>query len=275
MSPVNSLVSRRICGSLFLAYVAFSVLPLSWMVLLSLRPSAALFEPIWHSPTALTFTNYLTILTGPFATALRNSAVAAIGAATISMLIGVPAGFSLAKSRIAGRFVAAWLLLLLRMTPAIGFVIPLFIVYLRLHLIDSLAGLIIAYVSSALPLVVWVMWGSFAALPDDVVDAALVDGASVYGAFRKIALPLAAPGLVTAGILAFIVGWGDFFFALVLTRADASTGPVAVMNFLGYAQVNWGGLAAGGLLLTLPTLPMIFFINRFMVAGLTAGGVDA
>ncbi|TKA98294.1 carbohydrate ABC transporter permease [Cereibacter changlensis] len=251
-----------------LLLLGFALLPILWTLLLSFRPTTHLFEPIWDSPRALTFDNYRSIARSNFPSALLNSFITAGSSTLIALLLGVPGAFALSKRRASNKFFASWLLLLLRMAPPVGFVIPLFLIYVQAGLIDSYLGLIFAYTSLTLPFVVWSMWTSFNQIPDELVEAGLMDGATLGQTLRLIVIPAARPGLVAAGVLSFLLAWNDFFFALVITRADTTTAPVAVMNFVSYASVDWGAIAVAALALTLPIVPIIIVANKYIVQSL-------
>ena len=154
------------------------------------------------------------------------------------------------------------------MAPPVGFVIPLFLIYVEGGMIDTYAGLIFAYMSLTLPFVVWSLWNSFNQVPDELLEAGLMDGASVPRVLLQIMLPAARPGVVAAGVLGFLLAWNDFFFALVITRRDTATAPVAVMNFVSYASVDWGAIAVASIALTLPIVPVIVLANRYIVQSL-------
>lgn len=247
----------------------FAALPTVWVLILSLREQTAIFEPFWESPLALTLDNFLRISRSDFPRALMNSFITAGCSTVLAMIVGVPAGFALAKSRLSGKFYASWVLLLLRMAPPVGFVIPLFLVYVTAGLIDTYFGLIIAYMTLTLPLIVWSMWNSFSQVPDELIEAAIMDGASLQKAFLLIALPAARPGAVAAAILGFLIVWNDFFYALIITRSSTSTAPVAVMNFISYDSVDWGSIAVASIALTLPILPLMMIANRYIVQSLS------
>jgi len=254
---------------MMIALLVFAALPTVWVLILSLRTPDTLFEPIWESPLSLTLANFFSITRSDFPAALANSFITAGLSTAFAMLVGVPAGFALAKARIAGKFMASWVLLLLRMAPPVGFVIPLFLAYSNSGLIDTYIGLIFAYMTLTLPLVVWSMWNSFAQVPDELIEAALMDDATLAKAFFLIALPAARPGAVAAAILAFLVAWNDFFYALIITRSDTATAPVAVMNFISYDSVDWASIAVASIALTLPILPLMAIANRYIVQSLS------
>ena len=260
---------RNIGMGMMLALLVFAALPTVWVLILSFRAPFALFEPIWESPFALTFENFFKISRSDFPDALLNSFITAGLSTALAMIVGVPAGFALAKSNVSGKFVASWVLLLLRMAPPVGFVIPLFLVYVNAGLIDTYAGLVFAYMTLTLPLVTWSMWNSFAQVPDELIEAAIMDDASLTKAFLLIALPAARPGAVAAAILAFLVAWNDFFYALIITRSGTATAPVAVMNFISYDSVDWASIAVASIALTLPILPLMAIANRYIVQSLS------
>ena len=248
-----------------LVIFGFTLLPIVWALILSFRPASHLFEPIWQSPTVLTLNNFDSLLRSDFPMALFNSLITAGCSTVLAMIIGVPGGFSLAKGRSQRRFIASWALLLLRMAPPVGFVIPLFLIYLNVGLLDTRIGLIAAYMVLTLPFVVWSSWTSLAQIPDELIEASMLDGATLFQTLVKVVVPAARPGLIATGVLAFLITWNDFFFALVITCGNTVTVPVAVMNFVSYVSVDWGSIALASVLLTLPTLPVIIFANKYIV----------
>ena len=262
-------VKRGLGLTVMVVLLIFAAIPTVWVLILSLRTPIAIFQPIWESPLALTLDNFFKITRSDFPSALLNSFITAGLSTALAMLVGVPAGFALAKARLSGKFIASWTLLLLRMAPPIGFVIPLFLLYVNAGLIDTYVGLVFAYMTLTLPLVTWSMWNSFAQVPDELIEAAIMDDATLPRAFLLIALPAARPGAVAAAILAFLVAWNDFFYALIITRSDTATAPVAVMNFISYDSVDWASIAVASIALTLPILPLMAIANKYIVQSLS------
>jgi len=261
--------TKRALGiAMMIAFLTFTLLPVVWVFILSLRPADKLFEPIWLSPTALTLDNIRSIGRSDFPAALLNSFITAGSSTLLAMIVGVPGAFALSKRRVSNKFFASWLLLLLRMAPPVGFVLPMFLIYVKAGLIDTYPGLIFAYTSLTLPFVVWSMWTSFNQIPDELIEAGLMDGASLGKVLVKVAVPAARPGIVAAAVLSFLLAWNDFFFALVITRSDTVTAPVAVMNFVSYASVDWGAIAVASIALTLPIVPVIIVANKYIVQSL-------
>ena len=250
---------------MMLFFSFFALLPIIWSLILAFRPTTHLFRPIWESPTALTLENFDTLLGSDFPLALFNSFITAGTSTGLALILGIPAGFALAKGRSQKKFIASWALLLLRMAPPVGFVIPLFLIYLNVGLLDTWVGLIAAYMVLTLPLVVWSTWTSMSQIPNELIEAALIDGASMKQTLLKVVIPTARPGIIATAVLAFLIVWNDFFFALIITRSDTITAPVAIMNFVSYASVNWGSIALASIVLTLPTVPIIIFANKYIV----------
>jgi len=205
-----------------------------------------------------------------FLTYTYNSVIVSFTATGLALLLGVPAGFGIAKSR-ATRVAA--LIMIARVTPGLSYLIPLFLLFQWLGMTGTLLPIIITHLVITVPIVVWVMIGFFEGLPAELEEAALVDGATIWQAFRYIAMPLARPGITVAMILAFIFSWNNFIFGVVLAGRTTRTLPVAVYNVLTFEQVSWGPLAAAALLVTAPVLLLTLVVQKEIVAGLTAGGV--
>jgi multiple sugar transport system permease protein len=252
---------------LLLATVLF---PALWMLQLSFRAGGDIFDlSLTFTPT---FDNYRALWTGLFPGSFSNSIVVSLAATALSLLLGVPAAYALSRCRFrARRSIALWILAT-RMAPPVAFTIPFFLAYRFLGLIDSLAGLVVIYLTFNLALVVWMMRNFFDGVPRALEEAAWIDGCGVWSGFRLIALPLAAPGLGATGVLCFIMSWNDFFYALILTRTRAMTAPVAIVNFMQYEGWEWGKIAAGGTLVMLPVVVFSVVVRRYLVRGLTAGG---
>lgn len=245
--------------------------PVVWMLQMSLRPNKDIMGySLWFVPT---LENYRALWTGHFPKSFANSFAASASSTVLSLLIGVPAAYSLARWRFrARRAVAIWILAT-RMAPPIAFTIPFFLAYRYLHLQDTVSGLVIIYLTFNLSLVIWMMQSFFDSVPRELEEAAWIDGCTIWGAFRRIVLPLAAPGVAATGVLCFIMSWNDFFFALILTRTNAMTAPVAIVDFMQYEGWEWGKIAAAGTLVMLPVIVFTFFVRTYLVRGLMAGGL--
>jgi multiple sugar transport system permease protein len=203
----------------------------------------------------------------------NNSVIVAIGTVGLSLLLGVPAAYAFSRWQFRARgFVLAWILFL-RMVPGMTYVIPFFIIYKSLDLLDSHLGLILLYAIFNMALVIWSMQAFFDEVPRSLEESAYVDGASIWQAFLYIVLPLAAPGLVTTAVLCFLFSWNEFLFALVITRFNARTAPVGITNFMAYEGVEWGRVAAGSVIVLIPVLIFAIVVRRYLVRGLLAGAL--
>jgi multiple sugar transport system permease protein len=159
------------------------------------------------------------------------------------------------------------------MAPQIAFTIPFFLAFRQVGLLDTVWGLAIIYLTFNLALVIWMMQSFFEAVPISLEEAARIDGCGFWGAFLRITLPLTAPGMAATAVLCFIFSWNDFFYALILTRTNAMTAPVAIINFMQYEGWEWGKMAAGGTLVMLPVLIFTILVRKWLVSGMIAGSV--
>lgn len=267
---------RRIGTWIALAVVVlWSVAPFAWQLVTSLKPFAELETLPPLLPSAPTLEHYRAILAGqPFGRMMVNSVVAASGATLLALGLGSLAGFALAKLRPPGRAATLAAVVTLSMLPPIATVSPLFLIANAAGLHDTLVALVLVYAGFALPLAVWLMTQFFRGVPDELYIAARVDGCSAIGAFVRVMLPLAVPGLVATGLLVFIFAWNEFLYALSLTASTASrTVPVAIALFPGIHEVPWGEIAAGSVIATAPVVLLAIAFQRRVLEGLTAGAV--
>jgi multiple sugar transport system permease protein len=252
--------------------VSPALLVFLWMLSLSLKNEIdnIAYPPIFI-PNPPTLDNFVQVFRdSPFLLYTWNSIIVTGSATVLALLVGVPAGYGIAKAR-------AWrvgiLVLLSRLTPGLSFLIPLFILFKALGLTGTLWPQIITHLVITVPIVAWIMIGFFETIPHELEEAALIDGCTLWQAFRRIALPLARPGIVVSTILSVIFSWNNFIFGVVLAGRETRTLPVAVYNVLSFEQLSWGPLAAAALVVTLPVLILTIFVQREIVAGLAAGGV--
>ena len=245
--------------------------PFLWMVQMALRPLDDIFgEAVLFRPT---LDNFASLWTGGFPKSFANSLAVSTLATALSMAIGVPAAYALSRWRFKARNQVALWILVTRMAPPIAFTIPFFLAFRWLGLLDTVLGLALVYLTFNLALVVWMMQTFFAAVPEALEEAAWIDGCGIWEAFWRVTLPLTAPGLAATAVICFIFSWNDFFYALVLTRTEAMTAPVAIVNFLQYEGWEWGKIAAGGTLVMLPVVVFTLLVRTYLVQGLTAGGL--
>ncbi|WP_309896945.1 carbohydrate ABC transporter permease [Archangium sp.] len=254
------------------AFLTFFLGPFFWQVLTSLWPDGQLTEPL---PRSLTLENYVSVLWGrPFLQVMWNSLLVASLTTLFCMLVGASAAFALAKLEFRGQGLLLATALAVSMFPPIATVSPLYLILRTVGLRDTLVGLVPPYATFALPLTLWILTSFFRQLPDELYRAARVDGCTPIGAFRRVLLPLAAPGLATTAILVFIFAWNEFLYALTfLSSPEKRTVPVAISLFASEHKEPWGEVAAASVLATLPLVVMTVLFQRRIVSGLTAGAV--
>jgi multiple sugar transport system permease protein len=254
--------------------LALAVLaPFLWLLQMSVKTQEEIFAFPPRLVFAPTFENYRALWDSTFRRSFTNSAAVSVTSTVLAMLLGVPGAYALSRARFRAAGQLSLWVLASRMAPPIAFTIPYFLAYRHLGLLDTRTGLVVIYLTFNLSLVVWLMRSFFDATPRLLEEAAWIDGASLRQAFLRIVLPLSAPGLAATAILCFLYAWNDFFFALILTRTNAMTAPVAVVNFMNYEGWEWGKIAAGGTLVMLPVLIFSFLVRNFLVRGLTAGAL--
>ncbi len=256
---------------LLILTLAFLLFPLVWMALGSFKTQVDFmaYPPRWlFRPTLANYEKVL--IGGDFLKFTWNSLVIAAGSTAMSLILGVPAAYGIARyhqTRLGVAMLAA------RMAPGIAFLIPWFIVFSKLHMVDTYPAVMLTHMVVVLPLVIWVLVGFFEDLPRELEESGLIDGCGVLGVFRRIALPLARPGIVATAILGVIASWNNFIFSLVIAGNSTRTLPVAIFNFVSYDSLNWGGLTAASSLITLPVLLMAFLVQKHIVRGLTIGAL--
>jgi multiple sugar transport system permease protein len=254
----------------------YALIPVLWILSLSLKPSSSVKDGRLI-PAQVTFDNYKAIFQGNiFSSALINSIGIGLITTVIAVVIGGMAAYAIARLAFPGKKALVGVALLIAMFPQISLVTPIFNIERRIGLFDTWPGLIIPYITFALPLAIYTMSAFFKEIPWDLEKAAKMDGATPGQAFRKVIAPLAAPGIVTAGILVFIFAWNDLLLALSLTATQrAITAPVAIANFTGSSQFEepTGSIAAGAMVITVPIIIFVLIFQRRIVAGLTSGAV--
>lgn len=253
-------------------YLLFVIFPIIWIVLLSLKTEVQAFAnpPLFiFKPNLMNYYNLF--VEENFGKYLFNSIFIASLSSIVCLLIGAPTAFALSRNQNrTNQGILIWVLIS-RMAPAMTYVIPFFVVFSYFKMIDTYFGLILAYSVLNLPLVIWLMRSFFLELPSETLEAAKIDGASTFQIFRKIAIPLASPGIVSTGIITFVVAWNEFIFALVLTRRHAVTAQIGIGNLQKFEGTEWGQMAAGAIVLILPAMIIAFFISKYFVQGLTSG----
>src|SRR5919112_696297 len=258
------------------AIVIFCLFPFYWLINLSLKSGDDLGGNSLYPPHP-TLKNYKSIFeNGDFTRSLLNSAIVSIVTTTLAIVIGSFCAYALARLRFRGKFYILALVLSITTFPAIAIAAPLFRLWSDIGIYNTWIGLIIPNLTFALPLAIYILVSFFKEIPKDLEEAALVDGATYFQAFRKVVVPLAAPGLATAGILTFIGVWNEFLFAITLTSSsNARPVPAAIAFFTGSSQfdIPLGTISAASVVISVPLILLVLFFQKRIVAGLTAGAV--
>ncbi|HJR64065.1 MAG TPA: carbohydrate ABC transporter permease [Gemmatimonadaceae bacterium] len=262
-------------GAILAALVLLTAFPFYWAIVASLTPEATLFQQPSLWPSTLILDHYRALFDErDFWVPIRNSLVVAGTTTLFCVTVGALAAYALARTEFRGKRVILAFILAVTMFPQISIVSPLYMLLRALRLINTYPGLILPYLTFAMPLAVWLLVGFFRQLPADLEEAALVDGASRWQSFTKVILPLAVPGLATTAILTFIYCWNEFLFALSFTLGpERQTVPVAIALFRGQYQVPWGQILAASVVATAPVAAIVLVFQRRIVQGLTAGAV--
>jgi ABC-type glycerol-3-phosphate transport system permease component len=257
------------------ALVAFAVLPFWWALVASFTPEARLFAAPTLWPAEPVLDHYRALWSErDFWVPVRNSLVVAGTTTLFCVAVGALAAYALARLQFRGKAAILGFILAVTLFPQISIVSPLYLLLRSLRLINTYPGLVLPYLTFAMPLTVWLFTGFFRQLPADLEEAALVDGASRWQTLTRVVLPLAAPGLAATAILTFLYCWNEFLFALSFTLGpERQTVPVAIALFRGRYQVPWGQILAAALVATAPVAALVFAFQRRIVQGLTAGAV--
>ena len=252
--------------------VSPAILVMLWMLSLGLKNEVdnIAYPPVFI-PNPPTFANFISVFeNNDFGQYFLNSLIVTGLATLIALVVGVPAGYGIAKAQ---AHKLAIMILIARITPALSYLIPLYMMFQLVGLTGTVWPIVISHLVITLPIFVYIMIGFFESLPPDLEEAALIDGCTLWQAFRHVAMPLARPGIVVGAILSLIFSWNNFVFGAVLGGRTTRTLPVAVYNMLTFEQLAWGPLAAAALVVTAPVLILTLFIQKEIVGGLTAGGV--
>jgi ABC-type glycerol-3-phosphate transport system permease component len=259
----------------WIAIIFLTAFPLAWMLLGSLTPESRLFEPtaLWRGPFVLDHYRAL-FAERHFWIPIRNSLIVSAATTALSVVLGGACAYALARLRFRGRHAVLAFVLAVSMFPQISLVPPLYLLLREAGLINTYPGLVLPYLTFALPLTIWLLVGYFRQLPADVEEAAAMDGAGRLRTLVEIVAPLAWPGIATTAILTFVYCWNEFLFALSFTLGpERHTVPVAIALFRGQYQVPWGQILAAAVVATLPVVLLVVLFQRRITQGLTAGAV--
>ncbi|MGB3307276.1 MAG: carbohydrate ABC transporter permease [Thermomicrobiales bacterium] len=275
---VTSIIGRIAFWILVVVVVVYTLFPFYWAIVSSLTPTNDLYvTPVRFWPQSLTFDHYRDVFkNGTFVRALINSTIVSFGVVILALFFGIIGAYALGRLKFRGKTIILYLILSMTMFPGVAILGSLFQLMKDLRTFNTLQGLIIVYLTFTLPFTVWVLANFFRAMPDELEQAALVDGATPIRALREILLPLAVPGIVTTGLLAFIAAWSEFLFARSFTIDDrAKTVQVAIAGFTGNQQFEqpFAIKMAAAVVVTLPLLVGVLLVQRRIIAGLTAGAI--
>jgi multiple sugar transport system permease protein len=257
------------------AILGFALLPWIWMMLSSLRPDSELTQsPITLIPNQLTLVHHIELLQRTnFIWNLRDSLVVASGAVALGLGLALPAAYAFSRFRFHCRGALRIGFLVINMFPVVMLILPLFVLMRELGLLDTYVALIAGHATFTLPFAIWLLTSYVDGIPQELDQAAMIDGATRLQALWLVVLPLALPGVVAVGIYLFITSWNEYLFALMLAGRNVRTVTVALQLFIGENQIQWGLLMAGGTLVALPATILFLFAQRQLVGGLTGGAV--
>lgn len=258
-----------------LVIAVYSAFPIYWMVVSSLREPTELLTNVSLIPNVLSLESYRNLLElTDYPRHFMNSVIVAVVAVLVTMVFSVMIAYAVTRQRIRGKKVIVGAMLYAYMFPPLLIAIPIFTIFARLGLSDTLTGLIASHLTLTLPLGVWFLWGFFRSMPFELEEAAMVDGCTRLGAFLRVVLPLALPGLITVAIFSFLLSWTDYTFALVMIGSDANkTLPVGLASMVGSFDLRWGEIMAGSTLIALPLFAAFALMSQYFIQGLGAGAV--
>ncbi|WP_248931055.1 carbohydrate ABC transporter permease [Paenibacillus hamazuiensis] len=250
--------------------ILFSI-PFLWMISASFKTQVEILSSDKWLAFGAEFKNYLMVFKEyDFITFIRNSFVVGTASTLASLALGLPAAYAVAKYRM-GLF--SLTVLVAKILPGITYLVPWYILFNELHLIDTFAALILSHIVIGLPFIMWVMIPFFESFPAEVEESAWMDGCSKMRTFAMIVLPVSVPGIVTSSLLSFIFSWNNFMFSLILSGEKTKPLPLAVYNFISGTSIEWGALMAAACIITLPVLLLSLVMQKYIVSGLSAGAV--
>lgn len=270
-------VRRGAFGAGVAVIVVWSLFPFAWQLITSFEPDRDLarFTPTWLPLTDGTLQHYKNVFVAKdFAPYIVNSVIVDVSATAVALVFAALAAYSIARLPLPGKGAVLGLVLAVSMFPQISIVTPLYQILLKLHLLDTYVGLSGVYIGLSLPLMVYILWGHFRAIPAEIDEAARIDGAGPLRALWSVIIPVALPGVVPAVLLGFIASWNELLLALsLMTSPPRQTIPVGIANFTGIYSIPWGDIAAASVVVTVPLVVLVLIFQKRIVEGVTAGAV--
>ncbi len=271
---MNKKISKILQLIVAIVLVVIVLSPVIWLFTTSLKTKLQSFALPPKLIFPATWMNYKTVLTHPdFLIGLRNSILIAVGTVIITSFFSITIGYTLARGQFKGKNALGLWLILARMVPPMGFILPLYIIFRYLHLLDSYTAMILTQMTITLPFGAWLMMGFFKQIPLEIEECALIDGCSKLQVLIRVSAPLAIPGIVTSSIFTFIYTWNEFLVALILTGSKTRTAPIFIQSFLSDSGLEWGLLAAAGCVVVLPIIIFSLFAQKGLIRGLMSGSV--
>ena len=273
----NYVFKRTAFYAAILLFVVSAFFPYAWILSTSLKNFSEIFTiPIHLIPQEITLQNFKDVIFGQmhFGQKFLNSLIVTVTTTLLSLIVSTPCAYALARFKMRGKRLLLQTILVSQMIPIAVLLIPLYIVIIKLKLVNTLTSLVVANLTFSVPFVVWILYGFFTRLPIEVEESALIDGCTRFQTLIKIVLPAAAPGLAAAAAFTFISAWQEYMFALTFINSQKNfTLPIALTSYIGQYGTQWGNLMAASLLVTLPVLFLFFGIQHLMVKGLSTGAV--
>ncbi len=268
-------IRQVIVYALVIIISVYSFFPIYWMFISSCRAYRQLFSSISLIPGPFSLKSYVNLLSmTKYVINFKNSVWVALITTGVTLICSTLMAYIVTRYRLRGKQTILHSMLFTYMFPPLLLAVPLYYIFTKLGIIDSLWGLIISHTTLTLPLGVWLLWGFFKAMPFELEEAAMVDGASRIKAFFMVVLPLSLPGILTVTIFSFLLSWTDYTFGLIILSSDIQkTLPVGLATMLGAHDLNWGEIMAGAFLISVPLLIMLVFLSKYFVKGLTAGAM--
>lgn len=271
----RDLVESALTHLVVVAFVAFALYPLLWVISTALSAGRAPERSALPVPQSPTLSHLIDVVTAPFfVTQALNSLIVALATAAVGVAIALPAAYALSRYSFVGKEVGLRVLLATQMFPMVASAVPLYIVLDHLALLDTRTGLVVCYATTAVPFAIFQLRGAFDAIPKDLEEAAMVDGATRFGAFVRVVLPAARPAIAVTALFAFMSAYNEFILAAtILGKEESLTLPVVLQRYVGEYGAAWGSFAAGSIIVSIPVMALFYLAQRHLVAGLTAGGV--